>query len=172
MNLWFRFTWVFLNSIFRKVSNDHAFVSRIHFRVMPSDCDVNMHMTNSRYLSFMDLGRVHFLLMTPLRFAFWKGRWRPIVAGAMVKYYKSLKPLQGFELVTKLMGHDLKFVYMEQRVEVEGQTYAQAYFRGLFRNQLGHVPPAEVMRAAGRGQEPMLTSHLTYLFSEMDRQED
>ena len=33
--------------------------SVLSFRVMPSDLDVNLHMNNGRYLSFMDLGRLH-----------------------------------------------------------------------------------------------------------------
>jgi len=33
--------------------------SRVGFRVLPTDCDVNLHMKNGRYLAFMDLGRLH-----------------------------------------------------------------------------------------------------------------
>ncbi len=39
--------------------------SRVAFRVLPNDCDINFHMNNGRYLAFMDLGRVH--LMAQLR---------------------------------------------------------------------------------------------------------
>jgi hypothetical protein len=33
--------------------------SRVTFRVLPTDCDVNFHLNNGRYLAFMDLGRLH-----------------------------------------------------------------------------------------------------------------
>ena len=29
--------------------------SRVSFRVLPNDCDLNFHMNNGRYLTFMDL---------------------------------------------------------------------------------------------------------------------
>ena len=40
--------------------------SRVAFRVLPNDCDVNLHMNNGRYLSFMDLGRVHLVAQVGL----------------------------------------------------------------------------------------------------------
>ena len=32
---------------------------RIAFRAWPNDCDINLHLNNGRYLTFMVLGRVH-----------------------------------------------------------------------------------------------------------------
>jgi len=34
---------------------------RIAFRVWPNDCDINLHLNNGRYLTFMDLGRLQLL---------------------------------------------------------------------------------------------------------------
>jgi len=35
--------------------------SRVGFRVLPTGCDVNLHMNNGRYLAFMDQGRLHYV---------------------------------------------------------------------------------------------------------------
>ena len=46
--------------------------SHLSFRVLPTDLDVNMHLTNSRYFSFMDLSRVDHMIRN--------GAWKHIRA--------------------------------------------------------------------------------------------
>ena len=55
--------------------------SRVSFRVMPNDCDINLHMNNGRYLSFMDLGRLHLVAQVGLLRIVIKNRWKPVLAG-------------------------------------------------------------------------------------------
>jgi hypothetical protein len=40
--------------------------SRVAFRVILTDCDLNFHLNSGRYLSFMDLGRVYLKRQTML----------------------------------------------------------------------------------------------------------
>jgi thioesterase superfamily protein len=48
--------------------------ARLRFRILPHDLDLNFHVNNARYLSFMDLGRVDLMGRLGLfRFAF-RGR--------------------------------------------------------------------------------------------------
>lgn len=86
------------------------------------------------------------------------------MAGVLINFYKSLKPFESFDVITELKGCDFKWIYMEQRIEVEGQIYARAYIRGLFRNQSGNVSPAKVMEALGRGDESIVNSSVSNLF--------
>ena len=50
----FRIVLFWIRSLYTKdrIRGDELSVS--HFRVMPWDCDPNMHMTNSRYFAYMD----------------------------------------------------------------------------------------------------------------------
>ena len=54
--------------------------SRLSFRVLPNDCDVNFHMNNGRYLTFMDLGRLHMVAQIGLLGPVIRNRWMPVLA--------------------------------------------------------------------------------------------
>ena len=55
---------------------------RIAFRVWPNDCDLNLHLNNGRYLTFMDLGRVHLLAQIGLLGELWRRHWAPVLSAA------------------------------------------------------------------------------------------
>jgi acyl-CoA thioesterase FadM len=101
--------------------------SRVSFRVMPNDCDINLHMNNGRYLSFMDLGRVHLVAQLGLLAIVVKNRWKPVLAAAEINFIRPLAPLQKFDLVTRVVTWDDKYVYMEQRFEAHGELCAHAF---------------------------------------------
>ena len=82
--------------------------SRVSFRVLPTDCDINFHMNNGRYLSFMDLGRVHLVAQIGLLPVIARRRWRAALGAAEINFIRALAPLQKFELVTRLVTWDDK----------------------------------------------------------------
>ena len=51
--------------------------SRVAFRVLPTDCDINLHMNNGRYLSFMNLGRLHLVAHLGSRISHHESRITP-----------------------------------------------------------------------------------------------
>ena len=55
MNLYLRLLLLLLR-IWRLPRRGVLDESRAAFHVLPNDCDINFHMNNGRYLSFMDLG--------------------------------------------------------------------------------------------------------------------
>ncbi|MDG2319333.1 MAG: hypothetical protein P8L79_03640 [Rhodospirillaceae bacterium] len=63
MNILFRLVWMFL-TVGRRSRCNVLDVSCVSFRVLPTDLDVNFHLTNARYFSFMDLSRVDHLIRT------------------------------------------------------------------------------------------------------------
>ena len=65
MNLYLRLLFLLLG-IWRLPPRGLLEASRAVFRVLPNDCDMNLHMNNGRYLSFMDLGRVHLMAQSGL----------------------------------------------------------------------------------------------------------
>ena len=123
--------------------------SRLRFRVWPNDLDLNLHMNNGRYLTFMDLGRIHLLSATGIFRQVVRRRWSPVLTAAEINYVRPLRPLQAFDLVTRILTWDEKYFYVEQRFEGGGHLQATAMVRGLFLSRGRPVPTAELLRAAG-----------------------
>jgi acyl-CoA thioesterase FadM len=128
--------------------------SRVSFRVMPNDCDINLHMNNGRYLSFMDLGRLHLVAQVGLLNIVIRNRWKPVLAAAEINFIRSLAPLQKFDLVTRVVTWDDKYVYMEQRFEKQATLFAHAFVKGLFLGQQGHrVSNSAVLAQLGYSEQ-------------------
>lgn len=153
MNLYLRLMWLLLQLPFvhRRGLLDPA---QLHFSVLPTDCDLNFHMNNGRYLTFMDLGRMHLLAQTGLLRAVLRWRWTPVLAAAEISFIRALPPLARFRLVSRLLTWDEKYFYLEQRFERGGTLYATSLVRGLFLKKRGRVPSAAVLDALGIAAEP------------------
>jgi len=123
---------------------------RVALRVWPNDLDANLHMNNSRYLLAMDLGRWDFSLRTGLIREALRRRWFPVAGSATLRFRRSLRPFQRFELVTRLAAWDEKWCWFEQRFEVDGQPYAIGRVKALLRGGEGNVPVSSVLAAIGR----------------------
>jgi acyl-CoA thioesterase FadM len=123
--------------------------SRVGFRVLPTDCDVNLHMNNGRYLAFMDLGRLHLVAQIGLLAIILRKRWGAALGAAEINFIRPLAPFQKFELVTRLVTWDEKYAYMEQRFESRGMLCAHAFVKGLFLDRNGRVGPSRVAAALG-----------------------
>lgn len=135
--------------------------SRVVFRVMPNDCDINFHMNNGRYLSFMDLGRVHLMKQSGLLTAILREKWMPVLAAAEIKFVRSLAPLQRFELVTRLVSWDEKYFYLEQKFEANEKLCAHAFVKGVFLKAGRVVPNQDVVAAIGyRDTAPAMPDEL------------
>jgi acyl-CoA thioesterase FadM len=119
--------------------------SRVSFRVLPTDCDINFHMNNGRYLSFMDLGRVHLVAQMGLLQIIVRKRWRAALGAAEINFIRAIAPFRKFDLVTRLVTWDDKWAYMEQRFEVDGVLCAHALVKGLFLDSRGRVESSTVV---------------------------
>jgi len=160
MNLYLRLLWV-LWQMRRTVRRGLLDESRLGFRVLPNDCDINLHMNNGRYLSFMDLGRLHLTAQAGLMAQLRKQRWMPVLAAAEITFIRSLNPFERFELVTRVMTWDEKYVYLEQTFERDGELCARAYVKGLFLARGVRVANAEVVRTIGySGDAPPMAEAL------------
>jgi len=123
--------------------------SRVAFRVLPNDCDINFHMNNGRYLAFMDLGRVHLMAQLRLLGVIVRNKWQPMLAAAEIDFLRQIAPFQKFDLVTRLVTWDDKYAYMEQRFESAGVLCAHAYVKGLFLDARGRVANSTVVAELG-----------------------
>ena len=149
MVLLFRFILImFLSRLRRRIGLlDEA---RLRFTCLPTDCDLNMHMNDGRYLSFMGAARVELVgRMRLFRKIIGRG-WRPINAGCVIRYRRSVLPFQRFSIRSRVLGWDEKWLYFEHVVEREGQLYAIGNARGLFRGPQGNVSPRELLALGGQ----------------------
>jgi len=118
-------------------------------RVGPLDLDPNMHMTNTRYYSLFDLGRVEHLVCTNLLPAMTKRKCGPAIGGTALRWRKSLKLFQKYEVVSRLACWDEKWLYYDQTAVSGGEIYALAFSRIAVVGKGGTVPPQTIIEEAG-----------------------
>jgi acyl-CoA thioesterase FadM len=86
----------------------------LSMRCLPLDADMFWEMNNGRVLTFYDLGRFGLSQRVGLLRAMKDRRWGFVVAGSSVRYRARVRPFQRFELRTRLLGWDARFIYIEQ----------------------------------------------------------
>lgn len=152
MNLWFRLLLTLIKCLF--VKKDHLLdSSELTFRVLPFDCDINIHLTNSRYLAFMDLGRLYLIAHKKNLFrTMLRHRWQPIISGIEIKFIKPVKPFSKIKLRTRLLTWDERYLYLEQRFFDNNKLYAIALIKGTFIEQRERVPMSRILTIIGEPQ--------------------
>lgn len=102
MNLWLRLILFFLALPFRPKLVLPDCVSVRSYRVLPSDIDMNMHMTNSRYPAFADIAQLDLFIRTGmLRAAVARG-WRPMLLASKIRFRRELKAFRTFRVETRI----------------------------------------------------------------------
>jgi acyl-CoA thioesterase FadM len=148
MNLYFRLLKLILSRWLFPKPLELLDTSVIDGRVWPTDLDNNIHMNNGRYLTIMDLGRFDWILSGGYLRLCLKNRWFPIVGALKILYLKPLKPFQKFQLKTRILGWDAKWIYVEQIFEADGVLCAKSVLQGLFHGKQTKVTTSEWLRAA------------------------
>ncbi|XP_030046081.1 protein THEM6 [Microcaecilia unicolor] len=90
---------------------EHSFSSL----VLPHDLDLLLHMNNARYQREADLARFAHFKPIGLLGALRALRAGMVMSGCAVRYRRSLRLLQRFEIRTRLLCWDDKAFYVEQR---------------------------------------------------------
>jgi acyl-CoA thioesterase FadM len=120
MNLWLRLMWLAIALAWRRKLDPRRDVSRLAFRVLPTDLDLNGHMNNGRYLTLMDLGRLDHVLRSGLWRPIWQNGWAPMLGSAVIRYRRELRLFQRFELETRIVTWTDTTAVMEQTFVVAG----------------------------------------------------
>lgn len=130
---------------------DLTAVSRMKYRVLPTDIDFLMHMNNGRYLSYMDFGRVDLTQRTGLSKVLREHDIYAVVGANTMTYRKSLNLWQSFTIESRLIGTDERSFYIEQRFVVGDEVYARGIVRGrLIRKGKGSIKVAELDAITGQ----------------------
>jgi acyl-CoA thioesterase FadM len=154
MNLYLRLIWVVLSSFFRPRIGDVLSPASIRLRVWVNDLDSNGHMNNGRYMTIMDLGRLDLIMRSGILKMMLRRGYQPVLASAQMRFRLQLKPLRPFELQTRILCWDEKWVYMEQRFLFttgvkSGAVAAIGIVKGGFYDPKAKatVPTSELLRA-------------------------
>jgi len=123
--------------------------SSIPVRIWPHDLDLNLHANNGRILTISDVGRLDMALRAGLIFKCLKRGWRPVVASSTVRYRRSLKPFRRYELESRILTWDEKWVYFEHRFTSGGEVAVSLIVRGGFVGSKGMVAPAKLNELVG-----------------------
>ncbi len=102
---------------------------RHRFRVMPWDCDLNVHLTNGRYPQWLDLARTEFFLRIGAGPLFVLFGWRSVLASQTLTFVREIKPLAAVDVESRVLHWDKKYFYMEHRFLVDGRLHAKALAR-------------------------------------------
>ncbi len=127
----------------------HFTVSRLKLRVWPNDLDLFAHVNNGRYLTLMDLGRLHIVMRTGLLKVMKERHWHAAASAVEIRFRRPLKLWQRYELVTEIVDWDEHWFLFEQSFESGGKVCARALVKAQFRHRRERVPTGTVLEQAG-----------------------
>ncbi len=149
MNLYLRFIRIFLRQLWCKKMDAPLKRRFIAFRVWPHDCDLNFHLTNSRYLAFLDLCRTDLMLALGMGRLIMKHKWQFVVNAQEITYIKEISPFTRFRISTQILGWDEKYFYVEHRFSNKGRLHAIAHIRIAALQKGKVVSMQDVMNTCG-----------------------
>lgn len=131
-------------------------------RVGLNDIDLNWHLNNARYLSFLDKARLEHSIRTGI-FSVFRRRGNFLVANIEISYLKSLLPFQKFTITTRVLGWDARYYFIAHEFHADGELYATAAARMAFTEKGKRVEPKTVLVPLAHGEPspplPMSVRH-------------
>lgn len=123
--------------------------SRVRMRVHATDCDINLHINNGRYLSLMDIGRTDVAARCGLKRVFRERGWHVVAAGETIRFRRELRLWSRYTLVTRYVGWADGWCFFEQVFERgDGALAARAYVKvAVLDRDGGRIDGGDVARA-------------------------
>ncbi|MDF1873961.1 acyl-CoA thioesterase [Vannielia sp.] len=118
-------------------------------RCWPWDLDFWWELNNGRTLTLYDLGRIPLAKRVGLLDVLRRERWGLTIAGSAVRYRRRIRAFQKFEMQSRAIGFDKKFLYLDQSMWRNGECLGQAVYRSAVTNAKGIVPPESLLAALG-----------------------
>jgi len=123
--------------------------SVITLTVLPNDIDITK-MTNDRYISLMDLGRMDLIYRSGLLKWMFKNKWVPVANIAIIRFRYPLKVFQKYQLRTRVLWWDEEFFYCQQIFERNGRVLATGHVKVSLLGSNGLVSTLEILSAIGQ----------------------
>ena len=144
---------MFIESLFAPKKKSILDKTEMSLRVLPNDVDVK-YMTNDRYLSIMDIGRIHFAFsIASLPFLI-KKKWIPVATGVYMQYRFPLKIFQKYNLHTRIVWWDKRHFYLTQKFERNGKVVATGIVIATWMSKNKLLPSDEILTALKQNNEP------------------
>lgn len=124
------------------------------FRVWPNDIDVFMHMNNGVYLTIMDLARTDLMIRSGVLKKVFKRRWYGVVAGETIRFKRSLKPFQRYDITTEVVCWDHWSFYIVQTFSSDDTFMAKAVVDIRFLAKSGEKIPTSELTKMMEVQQP------------------
>lgn len=126
-------------------------------RCLPWDIDPWMELNNGRTLTLYDLGRIPLGQRTGLHRVLRSNGWGMTVAGSAVRYRRRIRNLARFSMVSRMLGWDARFFYLDQSMWLGGDCAGQVLIRSAVTSDKGIVDPGLVAQQLGHaGPSPDL----------------
>lgn len=147
MRLRLRFLLTLLLAMFRpRIGVTEA--SSLRLRVLPNDVDV-LHVTNDRYLAYMDLGRNDLSVRIGLLAVVRRMGAYPVVRTLTIRFRRAARLFQKLELRTRVLCWNDQAAWFEQEFLLAGRSIGLAYCKAEMRTRSGVVSTSELLRMAG-----------------------
>ena len=147
MNLYLRLIRIISMILWQKQFADPLTPSTLTFRAWLHDIDLNMHLNNARYLSWMDLGRIYMMGRAGVLTAGYKRGWMPVVGHIEIKYLKPIPTFAKVTLETKIERTDEKYFYITQTFTYKDRIAAIANVKGVLVAGACYTGGAKKLRA-------------------------
>jgi len=141
----------------RQVSPDSTIVTTM--RVWPFDLDINRHVTNGRYFSMADIARMDFLFRSGGYKVALEQKALPIVGDNWGKFRKELKLFQKFEIHTRMLGWDEKWIFVQHDFKRQGRILGSVIMRGVFRAGRDILKPSTFVEGMGLPEQSPQLPH-------------
>lgn len=123
----------------------------------PWDIDPWRELNNGRTLTLYDLGRLPMALRTGLIGQLRTHSWGITVAGNSVRYRRRIRMFDRFVMLSRVIGWDARFIYMEQSMWRKGECCNHMLLRTAITAPEGIVAPEKLLKAGGfTAQSPEL----------------
>jgi acyl-CoA thioesterase FadM len=121
-------------------------------RVWPWDLDPWRELNNGLTLTLFDLGRIPMSVRMGFDTVAKANGWGITVAGNSTRYRRRVTVFQKLTQVSRVLGWDARFVYLEQSFWRNGECTASMLLRSAFIKKGGMVSPLDVLHALGQSQ--------------------
>jgi len=136
-----------------KLGATETYVSQ--HRCWPWDIDMWMELNNGRTLTLYDLGRIPLAKATGLLAAGRREGWGLTMAGVVVRYRRRVRAFERFEMRSRLLCWDARFMYIEQSMwKMNGECANHAVYRSAVTDKNGIVATDRVIEALGLAGTP------------------
>ncbi|MGL5010944.1 MAG: acyl-CoA thioesterase [Paracoccaceae bacterium] len=118
-------------------------------RIWPWDLDPWRELNNGRTLTLFDLGRLPLFIRMGIARGVAKQGWGLTVAGNTTRYRRRLTVFQKVTMISRCIGWDARFFYMEQSFWRGDECTSHMLIRAAVVGKSGIIPPATATETLG-----------------------